>query len=139
MEKDRIHARQRARKLVIQALYQWTMSGQALSDIEVEFHDNNNMQKVDAAYFHRLLHEVVEHIDDLEKTLLPFLDRDIATLNLVERCVLRLGVFELCYCPDIPHKIILDEAVRLTKEFGAQEGYRYVNGVLHQVAQVVRN
>ncbi|CEK11342.1 transcription antitermination factor NusB [Legionella hackeliae] len=138
MEKQGISGKRRARKLALQALYQWHMSGQELYEIEAQFRVNNNMEKVDGDYFCRLLHGVPAQVNTLEENLKPFLDRPVEGLNPIELTVLRLGAFELLNCLEIPYRVVLDEAISLTKEFGSQDGYRYVNGVLNNLAQQAR-
>lgn len=138
MEKQSISGKRKARKLSLQALYQWLMSGSDLYEIEAQFRVANNMEKVDVDYFCRLLYGIPENVQQLEESFTPFLDRGISELNPIELTVLRIGAFELINCPDIPYKVVLDEAISLTKEFGAQDGYRYVNGVLNNLAQQVR-
>ncbi|HAU1191732.1 TPA: transcription antitermination factor NusB [Legionella pneumophila] len=134
-----MRGKRRARKFALQALYQWLMSGTDLHEIEAQFRAINNMDKVDGEYFCRLLYGIPSHIEALEASLLPYLDREINALNPIELTVLRIGSFELFHCPEIPYKVILDESVSLTKEFGSQEGYRYVNGVLNNLAKQVRS
>ncbi|KTD18851.1 N utilization substance protein B [Legionella lansingensis] len=138
MEKQAISGKRRARKLALQALYQWFMSGQELHEIEAQFRANTNMAKVDSEYFCRLLYGVPANLSKLEDSFKPFLDRPIEGLNPIELTVLRLGAFELLYCPEIPYRVLLDEAISLTKEFGSQDGHRYVNGVLNNLAQKAR-
>ena len=138
MDKQNIRQKQRARKLALQAMYQWLMSGQDIAEIEAQFHIANDMDKVDVPYFSRLIHDVPKHLNDLEAAFIPFLDRPIDTLNPVEHTILRLGTYELQFCPEIPYKIVLDEWVTLSKEFGSVEGHRYVNGVLNNLARQIR-
>lgn len=96
------------------------------------------MEKVDIAYFNHILHDIPKHLSALEASLEPFLDRPINQLNPVELAVLRLGAYELLHCPEVPYRVVLDESVSLTREFGSQDGYRYVNGVLNTMARTVR-
>lgn len=138
MAKEDIKGKRRARKLVLQALYQWSMSGHELYEIEAQFFAANKMDKVDTVYFRKLLYGIAEHLITIEEHLKPYLDRTIEGLNPIELAVLRLGGYELLFCPEIPFKVILDEAVLLTKEFGSQDGYRYVNGVLNNLAKQIR-
>ena len=139
MEKQSISGKRKARKLALQALYQWLMSGTELSEIETQFRIANNMAKVDIDYFCRLLYGVPEHLNQLEQSFAPFLDREPSELNPIELTAIRLGSFELAYCPEIPYKVVLDQAVSLTKEFGSQDGHRYVNGVLNNLARQIRS
>lgn len=140
MEKQSISGKRRARKLALQALYQWLMAGTDLHEIETQFRVVNNMEKVDGDYFCRLLHGIPTHVEELETSIAPFLvDREINNLNPIELTTLRIGAFELFHCPEIPYKVILDESISLTKEFGSQDGHRYVNGVLNSLAKQVRS
>ena len=138
MEKQEINGKRRARKLALQALYQWLMSGSELQEIEAQFRVINYMEKVDVEYFCRLLHDIPKHLSELESSLLPFVDREIAGLNPIELTTLRIGAYELIHAPEIPYKVVLDESISLTKEFGSQDGHRYVNGVLNNLARQVR-
>lgn len=133
-----IKGKRRARKLALQALYQWLMTNSALYEIEAQFHATNDMTKVDSDYFHQLLHGVVDNRDSIETAFSAFLDRSADSLNPIELTVLRLSGYELMHCPEIPYRVVLDEAVSLTKSFGSQDGHRYVNGVLNNLARVVR-
>ncbi|OGV52000.1 MAG: N utilization substance protein B [Legionellales bacterium RIFCSPHIGHO2_12_FULL_42_9] len=141
MDKQPIRRKQRARKLALQAMYQWMMAGHDIAEIEAQFHQANSasaMEKVDTAYFSKIIHEVPKHLVQIEATLLPFLDRPLDDLTPIELTVLRMGTYELLFCLDIPYRIVLDEWVTLAKEFGSAEGHRYVNGVLNNLARQVR-
>lgn len=138
MNNQSISGKRRARKLALQSLYQWLMSQANISEIEAQFCAANNMDKVDIDYYRRLLHGVPEHLEALESALSPLLDRPIQSLNPIELSILRLCAFELFHCLEIPYRVILDESVSLAKTFGSQDGHRYVNGVLHNLAQTVR-
>lgn len=133
-----IKGKRKARKLALQALYQWLMSGTELSEIEAQFRVANDMQTVDADYFCRLLHKIPAQLSPLEAAFIPFLDRPIHSLNPIELTVLRIGAFELLHCPEIPYRVVLDESISLTKSFGSQDGHKYVNGVLNNLAQQAR-
>lgn len=138
MDKQFIRGKQRARKLVVQALYQWALANDPVFEIEAQFCSIQNMDRVDTAYFSKLLRGVIENLDTIETALLPFLDRPLTSLSIIELAVLRMGAFELFHCPEVPYRVVLDEAVSLAKAFGTQEGHRYVNGVLNNLARSVR-
>lgn len=138
MDKELIRGKQRARKLAMQALYQWHMSGMELTEIDAQFRAINNMERVDVNYFTQLLYNIPKECPVLEAAFAPYLDRVVNDLNPIELTVLRLGAYELKHCPEIPYRIVLDEAINLTKGYGSQDGHRYVNGVLHQLAKQLR-
>lgn len=130
--------RRRARGLALQALYQWSMTQADLNEIEIQFHTFNNMQKVDAAYFHQLLHEIPANLDTIDGLFIPYLDRALADLSPVELAILRIASYELAQLLEIPYRVIINEAVELTKVYGATDGHKYVNGIIDKVAHDVR-
>ena len=130
--------RTRARRLAMQALYQWDMSGNNLSEIEVQFLEDEDFTKADKEYFHELLHQVPARLDEVEAAFTPYLDRPLKELDPVERALLRLASYELLVRVDIPYKVVINESVNLTKKFGAEQAYRYINGVLDKTAQALR-
>lgn len=138
LDKQKIQLKRRARKLALQALYQWLLAKNELYEIEAQFRVANNMEKVDVAYFCQLLYGVPEHCQSLENEFAVFLDRPVAGLNPIELTILRMGSYELVYCPEIPYRVVLDESISLAKTFGSQDGFRYVNGVLNNLARKVR-
>ena len=122
----------------MQALYQWHMAGASLTDIEAEFRSEYDFSHVDLEYFQALLHGVPGCVDELETTFTPLLDRKIDELDPIERTLLRMGIFELAHRLDVPYKVVINEAVALTKKFGATDGHKYINGVLDKAARQLR-
>lgn len=130
--------RRKARHFGLQALYQWTLSGATVTDIEAEFRVDNDFQHTDGEYFSAVLKGVVEDVDALEALFSPALDRQLDELDPIERNLLRLGTFELRDRIDVPYKVVINEAVALAKKFGATDSHRYINGVLDKVARDLR-
>lgn len=130
-------ARREARRRALQALYQWQVGGQDLSAIEKQFLEDEemHMDRVDREYFHELLHQVPAHLDQWDDQLRPYLDRAVASLDPVERAILRLGVYELNERLDVPYRVVITEAVELAKAFGAEASHKYINGVLDKVGR----
>ncbi|HCU05141.1 MAG: N utilization substance protein B [Gammaproteobacteria bacterium GWE2_42_36] len=131
-------ARRKARKLAVQALYQWLIAQSPMNEIETQFLSNENLQETDVEYFSDLIRGVETHVDQLDQHFTPFLDRAIKTLDPVELCILRLSTYEFAYRPEIPFRIILNEALELAKIFGSTDGFKFVNGVLNKVARQLR-
>ena len=130
--------RRKARHYGMQALYQWHMAGASLADIEAEFRADYDFSHVDLEYFQALLHGIPACVDELEATLEPLLDRKLTDLDPIERTLLRMGTFELARRPDVPYKVVINEAVSLARKFGATDGHKYINGVLDKVARELR-
>jgi len=131
-------ARSMARKRAAQALYTWEMSNNDLSDIEQQFLIEQDMKNVDLKYFRELLHKVPAHTDVIDEHITSFLDRPMKEVDPVELAIMRLGVYELKYRPDVPYKVIINESVELAKIFGAEDGFKYVNSILDGVAKKLR-
>ena len=131
--------RSNARKKAMQALYQWSIAGNDLNEIEVQFHEEQNMEKVDQDYFHELLHKVPELVDELDQMMAPHLDRETDRLDPIEQAILRLSTYEMKNRLDVPYKVVLSESIVLAKIFGADTSYKYVNGVLDKLAKELRS
>jgi N utilization substance protein B len=130
--------RRKARHYGMQALYQWHMADASPSAIEAEFRADYDFSHVDLEYFQALLHGVPACVDELEAILEPLLDRKLSDLDPIERTLLRMGIFELAHRPDVPYKVVINEAVALARKFGATDGHKYINGVLDNVARELR-
>ena len=98
----------------------------------------NTARKFDLTLFAQLLRGVPEQADAIDDALRPLLDRSLQSLDPVERAILRIGAYELLFSPELPVRVVINEAIELAKAFGAEQGHRYVNGVLDQVARAVR-
>ena len=110
------HERARARRYAMQALYQWDLSGTDLPLIRRQFLENEDFSKADRKYFIELLSELPKKVDVIDSTVADYVDRPIEQLDPVERAVLRLATYELLYRPDIPYKVSINEAVKLTRK-----------------------
>jgi N utilization substance protein B len=131
-------ARRQARHYALQALYQANMAGGTARDIENQFVANQIKKKVDLEYFKELLHAGLEKQNELDLLMKPFLKRPLDELDPIELSILRLSVYELAYRLDVPYRVVINEALELTKKFGSVEGYKFVNGVLDQAARKIR-
>ncbi len=130
--------RSRARRRAVQALYARELGGNPMRKVIEDFRHEQDMQIADLEYFEDLLRGVEEHRAELDAGMAPFLDRDIARVDPIERAVLRLAAYELKYRVDVPYRVVLNEAVEATKRFGAEQGHTYVNGVLDKLAHAWR-
>ena len=127
-----------ARRSVVQALYQWELTGQLSAGIEDSFLDDWGLKGVDQEYFKQLVRGILKYTAELDRVLEQCLDRDLASVDPIERTVLRIGTYELQFRPEIPIRVVLNEAIELARVFGAEEGYRFVNGVLDRCQELCR-
>ena len=137
-KKNSIKARQRARRFAMQAIYQWHLTQQTFSELEKQFLAQEEMVSVDVDYFRLLVKQVIFYQVALDEQLKNFLDRPVQSLDFVELAILRMAAYELTYQAELPYKIILNEAIELAKCFGATDGHKYVNGILHPLARKLR-
>jgi N utilization substance protein B len=131
-------ARRRAREYALQGLYQWQLSGAAAADIRGQLAEDQHFGKADAAYFDQLLGGTIAAAESLQGAIAPLLDRKVESLSPVERGILLLAAWELKHAPDIPFRVVINEAVELAKDYGGTDGYKYVNGVLDRLAPALR-
>lgn len=134
-----VWARRKARRALVQAIYQWQMSGGSNTGIAAEFADGEALKKADEDFFKALLKIVLQEADDLDAAYVSLLDRSVDQLDHVERAVLRLAVAEFIHRIDVPYRVVIDEYVELAKTFGAQDSYKYINGVLDALAGQLRS
>jgi N utilization substance protein B len=131
-------AKTNARKAAVQALYQWQVAGQDLSEIERQFLEEERLKNAQKSYFVELFYGVPKNLDQIDQSLSEFVDRPVDTIDPVERAILRIGVYELLHRLDMPYKVVLNEGINLAKCFGADGSHKYVNGILDKVAQQKR-
>lgn len=130
--------RTKARQHALQGLYQWQVAGQDIQDIINQFLADQDSKTFEVSYFQDLLRGVPTHLNELDAALSPCLDRALASVDPVERATLRLAAYELAHHPEVPYRVVINEAVELAKVFGAEEGHKYVNGVLDKLAKQLR-
>lgn len=130
--------RHQARFHALQALYQWQISQNEIAEIELDFLIRQIKKKTDIDYFKELIHSIPLHINELDEAMKSFVDRPLNEIDPIELTILRLAIYELIYRLDVPYRVVINEALELTKKFGSVEGYKFVNGILDQVARSKR-
>ena len=137
--KKNIRQRIKARQNTVQALYQWLITNKDLDEVISEFeNDEYKLAKTDVNYFISLLKGTITCHEKLDARIINLLDRPIEELDTIERAILHIGCYELEYRNDIPWKSVINESVELAKIFGAEDSYKYINGILDKVAKELR-
>ena len=131
-------ARRRAREFVIQGLYQWRVGGADEAAIEAYAPEMEGFAKADREFFVGTLRGVMTQQEKLIGQISTHIDRPFTELSPVEACILMLGSFEMLNHAETPYRVIINEAIELTKSFGGTDGHKYVNGVLDKVAAILR-
>ena len=135
---NRHRARHLARRLALQALYQLQINPRSWQDTHRQFAEDPEAERVDRDYFRELITAIAPNRGALDERLAGFGEIPPPELDPVEHAVLWLGLHELEFHPELPYRVALDEAVQLTKLFGATDGHKYVNAVLDRAAKQLR-
>jgi N utilization substance protein B len=130
--------RHRARELAMQGVYEWRLAGKSAAQIEKATTAEKSLGRYDTEFFGQLLRGVISRHEELSALVAPHLDRKVDELSPVEYSVLLLGAYELTQHPEIPYRVVINEAVELAKTFGGSDGHKFVNGVLDKLAAQVR-
>jgi N utilization substance protein B len=130
--------RGRARELLVQALYQMQLASHDKRELLAQFRERPEYERVDKTFFDEALGAILDERASLEEQALQYIDRPLSQLDPVERGILLLGFYELQRRVEIPYRVVINEAVNLTKRFGAVDGHKYVNAVLDRAAEQIR-
>ncbi len=130
--------RRKARELAFQAVFSWEMSQNSVNNIEVNFIADNSKRRFDIEYFQQLLRGVTSNVEELDLAISPHVDRPLDDIDHVEKAILRVAVFELSDCQDVPYRVVINEAIELAKSFAADDSHKFVNGVLDKAVKLIR-
>ena len=130
--------RHRAREFALQGLYQWLLNNEEATKVVNNIRAAHGFEKADADHFAVLLYGAIKDSVALREAFAPLIDRGVAELSPIEHAVLLIGAYELKNNLDIPYRVVINEAVELTKSFGGIDGHKYVNGVLDKLAPILR-
>ncbi len=123
-----------ARVLVVQALYQYDLRGEAFREEAQAFLAASAKNERVLGLSEALLHGCLKRRDELDARIAGAAEHwDVYRMAVVDRCVLRLAVYELLHRPAVPHKVAVDEAIRLAKKYGSAESGAFVNGILDRI------
>jgi N utilization substance protein B len=131
-------SRRASRSLCVQGLYQWLLAAQSAGEIDAFLREQEAYRRCDQAYFDHLLHGVLRESDALRATFSAQCDRPLHELSPVEHAILLLATFELQRSPEVPYRVVINEAIELGKSFGGTDGHKYINGVLDKLAGQLR-
>jgi N utilization substance protein B len=133
-----VQGRRCSRRLAMQALYQFQLSNHSHEELLEQFKLHPDYAVADCDYFQKLLELVMLNITSLDEDIDKHGNISCAQLDPVEHAILWIATAELRCQEDVPMKVVLNEAIDLAKEFGAEGGYRFVNGVLDKLASQLR-
>ena len=130
--------RRKGRRYAVQGIYQWQLTDNSPESIYESMLVDVNLNKTDLPYMEELITKVPTHLEEIDQVLSPKLSRPLDEVDPVERAILRIAVYELLKHPEIPYRVVINEAIEQAKTFGAEDGHKFVNGVLDKVSADVR-
>ncbi len=132
-------ARSKARRVALQAIYQWQMTADQPEDLIAQYKaDRDQFGGADSAYFEELVYKVINQVEALDNQYADLHERQMIDVDPIEKAVLRIATYELAERLDVPYKVVINEAVALAKKFGAEQSHTFVNGVLDKLARTLR-
>ncbi len=126
-------ARRKARKLAVQAIYSWQLTGNSMAEIELHYLTEQDTKGVDVDYFRELISGVVGQVKSLDARLSALTSRPLDEVDQIDKAILRLAAYELT-ARQTPYKVVINEAIELAKIFATDDSHKFVNGVLDQMA-----
>ena len=130
--------RRKARELAVQAVYSWQLSQNSVTDIEANFLTDNSARRFEIPYFQQLLRGVTHNVTRIDEAIAPHVERSIEEIDHVEKALLRVAVYELTDCLDVPYKVVINESIELAKAFAADDSHKFINGVLDKAVKLIR-
>ena len=131
-------SRERARALLVKAIYQWQLAGHDLGELKQQFSQLAEYGRIDQDYFNDVLEHALADVDRFDAEIARLADRGVDRLDAVGRAILLLAMAEFAYRDDVPVNVIINEAVKLAKRFGAADSFRFVNAVLEKASKTLR-
>ena len=133
-----IKKRKHARDKVLQALYQWQLSGEDLDWIKNQYLQEQGVSAGDEEYFLELLYKIPAEVDHLDTSYGEFVEGFEDHIDPIECNILRIATYEFIHHLEIPYKVVIDEAINLAKTYGADDGHKFINGVLDPLSRKLR-
>ncbi|WP_448563858.1 transcription antitermination factor NusB [Thalassotalea ganghwensis] len=130
--------RRKARELAVQAVYSWQLSDNSTTDVEAHFLTENAKRRFDIEYFQQLFRGATSSVKAIDLAIEPHVDRPLEDVDHIEKAILRVAIFELSDCLDVPYKVVINEAIELAKLFAADDSHKFVNGVLDKAVKLIR-
>ncbi len=138
-KKKKAGSRTCARRLAMQATYQWLMNTEDITLIEKQYLEDPEAQPADQSMLTELIRGIETNYKQLTTTMQPFLDRPFDKIDPIEQAILLLATYELKYSISIPYRAVINEAIELAKIYGAEQGHKFINGVLDKIAKDLRS
>ena len=134
-----IYKRRVAREKVLQTLYAYEISGEPITAVMNQLFEELKDDKESFEFAKKLVHEVIQHQEELEEHIRRRVAHwDLERIAVIDKLLLRIGICELEYFPDIPPKVTINELIEVAKMFSTEKSGRFINGVLDAILEELR-
>jgi transcription antitermination protein NusB len=130
--------RRKSRELALQALYQSELAGRPVDDALALLCDHFEVSKRAVPYACELVAGIVARLEEIDKLIQSHAEHwRLGRMSLIDRNILRLATFELCFQEDVPASVAINEALEIAKRFSTDEAAPFINGILDAVKKTV--
>lgn len=131
--------RKKAREYTLQILFCITTDNKDIENTKLYLLNNKNLKKIDMQYLKKLTNEIIKNIDEIDLKIQNVINNTLHTISPVELTIIRIGTYELIYCKEIPHKVIINESLNLAKKFGSSKSHKFINAIIDKIKKKIIN
>lgn len=133
-----IKKRKHAREKVLQALYQWQLSGDDIDWIRDFYLQEQGVSSGDPEYFLELIYKIPSSVNELDDRYRKYISQFEDHVDPIATNILRIATYEFQHHLEIPYKVVINEAINLAKAYGADDSHKFVNGILDPLSREMR-
>ena len=131
----KISNRRKSRELIMKSIYRGIVNQFDVSQIKKDIKDDPDFIRADEDFYNQIFVGVSENINDLQTEIQTYLDRDLRELSPIELSIIYGALYELKFFPEVPYRVVINEAIEIAKAFGGSDGFKFINGVLNKAAK----
>jgi N utilization substance protein B len=131
----KINNRRKSRELIMKSIYRGIVNQFDVAQIKKDIKDDPDFNRADEEFYNQIFGGVSENINDLQAEIQTYLDRDLSELSPIELSIIYGALYELKFFPEVPYRVVINEAIEIAKAFGGSDGFKFINGVLNKAAK----
>ena len=119
----------------MKSIYRGIVNQFDVSQIKKDIKDDPDFNRADEGFYNQIFVGVSENINDLQAEIQTYLDRDLSELSPIELSIIYSALYELKFFPEVPYRVVINQAIEIAKAFGGSDGFKFINGVLNKAAK----
>ena len=136
--RKKINNRRKSRELAMKSIYRGLVNTFDLTQIQKDIREDPDFIRADEKFYVEILKGVFKNLETLKLEIISYIDRSYEELSPIELSIIYSSLYELKYSPSVPYKVVINEAIEVAKSFGGVDGFKYINGILNQAAEINR-